>query len=342
MPGDWIMRAKGTPVVSGLVSALVLTVTGCHVGDTDGKDAGANVKITVRGAVDAGVSRAAMLRDRPYRRRAAPTPDGGAAPGTARLPPLLLALHGYGSSAAQIEKGLDLDDLADAHGYALAVPDGTPDSSGRRFWFANDSCCNFDDKPVDDVAYLGAVIDDATRRLGTDPARVYIVGHSAGGFMALRLACDIADKVTAVVSFAGAGYADATRCHPSRAVSVLQVHGDADTTIPYAGGTSPRLPEAVAFASAKDTIGAWGTYDRCSGVLTPAGKLDVTPDLPGAETDRARIAGCPTGLDVELWTVKGGEHNTQLSAAGRQAIGAFLDAAGRVGALGVTPPAGDR
>ena len=136
--------------------------------------------------------------------------------------------------------------------------------------------------------------------------------------------------MTAVVSLAGAGYADPARCKPPRPVSILQVHGDADTTIPIAGGTSPRLPEGAAFASARDTVGAWGGYDQCTGALAPAGKLDVTQELPGAETDRARFGGCPPGLDVELWTVKGGEHNMQLSSAGEASIASFLDAAGKV------------
>ena len=39
-------------------------------------------------------------------------------------------------------------------GFALAFPDGTRDSSGRRFWNATDACCNFENTPVDDVAYI--------------------------------------------------------------------------------------------------------------------------------------------------------------------------------------------
>jgi polyhydroxybutyrate depolymerase len=314
---------------SVLAGVLASASFGCQSNpSTSSTQPASTAKPTARATPSAGrANAAALVGDRPYRTRPAPT---SADAGAGHLPALVVALHGFGSNGAQLESGLGLDAIADAHDYALAIPDGTPDSAGRRFWNATDSCCNFDDKKVDDVAYLGAVIDDATQRLGTDPARVYIVGHSNGGFMALRLACDLADKITAVISLAGAGYLDASRCVPSRPVSILQVHGDADTTIPIGGGTAQHLPGAAPFASARDTIANWGKYDRCLGVLSPAGKVDLSLALPGAETDTMRVSGCPSGLDVELWTVHGGEHNVQLSARGGDALGRFLDGAGVV------------
>ena len=135
--------SPGAPLLSllSLLSLLALlapvaplATLGCHAGgaDTSARDGGvasaASGKkpppFAYHGVEDAGVSRAALLRERPYRRRAAPAGDAGAAPG--HLPALLVALHGYGSSGAQLEKSLDLDGLADAHDYALAVPTAPP------------------------------------------------------------------------------------------------------------------------------------------------------------------------------------------------------------------------
>jgi pimeloyl-ACP methyl ester carboxylesterase len=81
---------------------------------------------------------------------------------------------------------------------------GQQDRRGHRFWSATDACCNLDGLAVDDVAYLRAVIRDVSARHAVDPRRVFIVGHSNGGFMAHRMACEASDLVAAVVSLAGA------------------------------------------------------------------------------------------------------------------------------------------
>src|SRR5205085_1985187 len=68
-----------------------------------------------------------------------------------------------------------------------------------------------------------------------DPRRIFVVGHSNGGFMAYRMACDHSDTVAAIVSVAGAMYDDARKCRAAHPVSVLQVHGPPDNVIPYQG-----------------------------------------------------------------------------------------------------------
>src|SRR5256885_7702700 len=57
-------------------------------------------------------------------------------------------------------------------------------------------------------------------------SRIYVFGHSNGGFMANRLGCDQADKLAAVVSLAGETYANQTKCAASAPVAYLQVQGE--------------------------------------------------------------------------------------------------------------------
>ena len=114
-----------------------------------------------------------------------PVPDR--APGE-RLP-LLLYLHGLGGSGAEALASPDVRALAQHHRMVLVAPDGNMDREGRRFWNAGGTCCNFDGKAVNDVARLEALIFHWTQRPEIDPARVYIVGFSNGGFMDHRLAC---------------------------------------------------------------------------------------------------------------------------------------------------------
>ncbi len=57
--------------------------------------------------------------------------------------PLLVLLHGYSSSGAGQESYLQIAPEAEKRGVLYAVPDGTADPAGDRFWNATDACCNF-------------------------------------------------------------------------------------------------------------------------------------------------------------------------------------------------------
>jgi polyhydroxybutyrate depolymerase len=109
--------------------------------------------------------------------------------------PLVVLLHGYGASAVLQDIYFGLSALAESRGFVLALPDGTLDTSGRRFWNAGDACCDFGEAEVDDVGYLTSVLDELEASYAIDPKRVFFVGHSNGGFMSYRMACDLAGRV---------------------------------------------------------------------------------------------------------------------------------------------------
>lgn len=248
-------------------------------------------------------------------------PYGLAVPGAYRSStptPLVVLLHGYGSTGrAQAEYfGLLAD--AEEHGYLLAYPDGLVDPRGSRFWNATDACCNFYGNPVNDVAYLGAVIDDVAARYTVDPRRVFVVGHSNGGFMAHRLACEIGGRLAAIVSLAGAVWLNPGACPAPSPVNVLQVHGDADETISYAGG--PGYP------SAAQTVAIWAQKNRCSGALEAGADKDLDVQLPGLETRTETYAGCPPGGAASLWTIEGGGHVPRLGASWADEVWSYLSA----------------
>jgi len=217
--------------------------------------------------------------------------------------PLVMVLHGYGASGLIQTAYFQLTDLPD-EGIFLLSPDGTIDANGNRFWDASEACCGADGPEVDDVAYLGGLIDAVMADWPIDPARVYVVGHSNGHFMAYRLACERADVITAIAGLAGAApTVDGSGCDPAQPVSSLHIHGTADSTIPYAGGTDTwQFPGAVA------TTDIWQAKDHCATTRTTLDPIDLDHNLEGAETIDELADGCPSGIDVELWTVEGGEH----------------------------------
>jgi polyhydroxybutyrate depolymerase len=238
------------------------------------------------------------LTSRPYASVVPPSYQ----PGTPT--PLLVMLHGYGANAALEDFYLGLTAAANAKGFLYALPDGTLDGFGKDFWNATDACCNFGNLPVDDVAYVSAIIDDMSAKYTVDPKRVFVLGHSNGAFMAYRLACDLASKVVGIVSLAGATWSDVTKCQPALPVSVLEIHGTSDETIAYAGGSI-----LVPFPSAATSVATWAGYDGCSPAIdTTQPPLDLERNLPGAETTIGAYSGCQASTAVELWSVQGGGH----------------------------------
>lgn len=253
---------------------------------------------------------------------AAPTTFGGDRPVEVRVPsgydasrpaPLLLVLHGYGAGGTFNDIYMKLTRIADAKGFFYASPNGTRDKNDRLFWNATESCCNFDQLDVDDVGYLSSLVEEIRKAYSIDPKRIFVVGHSNGGYMANRLACERADLFAAAVSWAGTNFDDPARCRPSGPIGYLQLHGTSDGMVPY--------------AVAEPTVAGWAKANGCAPALVPTGAtLRVNADSPGPDTKVARHDGCTANGAAELWPVEGAGHIFTFSPEAVDAIWSFLDA----------------
>ena len=175
------------------------------------------------------------------------------------------------------------------------------------------ACCDFTNSGVDDVGYLSGLIDAIQQQRNIDPDRIYVIGHSNGGFMAYRLACERADLLAAIASLAGATFFDPLDCNPSEPVHTLQIHGTADATINYQGGVIPA--NLVSYPGAVATVETWAGYNGCAIMGEPIQPdLDLDSGLAGAETMVTRYAtNCMPGGSSALWTIEGGGHLPQVS-----------------------------
>lgn len=272
---------------------------------------------TVSPATPVQADSAALVEARPYRLVVPDHLD------TESAAPLLLVLHGYGQGP-EFSRYLNLDPVASEHGALVAYPLGTPDGFDRRFWNATDVCCDFFGAGVDDVTYLGAVLDDVASKHRVDASRIYVAGYSNGAFMAQRLACDLDGRIAAVVAVSGVNWLDPAMCAPSEAVSVLQVHGDADPVVQYIGG---RMQDGQQlYPSVPASIEGWRDRNDCN--PTPAvdeSVLDIASNLPGEETSITRYEDCDEGAAAELWTVHGGDHDIEFNDAFAEQVWAFFE-----------------
>jgi len=219
-------------------------------------DMGSNVDVFFRDAMDAGHSDAGASAARDafgvermsdsagMMRPVAPIHFGGDRPANYYLPydydpdtpvPLLIGLHAFMGNALWHNSYLGLSDVTQEQGILLVMPNGRRNPDGHRFWNATDHCCDAYDQGDVDVAYLAALVDEARRHFNVDPSRIGVFGHSNGAFMGHRLACELSEHLTHVISLAGTSWADAMRCGPVEPVSVLHIHGTWDAFTRYVG-----------------------------------------------------------------------------------------------------------
>jgi polyhydroxybutyrate depolymerase len=235
--------------------------------------------------------------------------------------PLVILLHGYTGSGLVQEGYFRIEPLAEELGFLYVVPDGTREDSAdaNRFWNATEACCNFYGSDVDDSGYLRHIIDTTSAAYSVDPKSVHFIGHSNGGFMSYRMACDHADAVASIASLAGATFADPADCVPSEPVAVLQIHGTADAVIEYEGGTF-----GGADPGAVETAEIWAAYDGCAVTSTPGDNRDLDDGAASDGEESTTLVWadeCDPGGLAELWTIPDGSHVPNLSDTfSRQAI----------------------
>jgi polyhydroxybutyrate depolymerase len=214
--------------------------------------------------------------------------------------PLLLVLHGGGSTAQATERNAGFDGVADANGFIAVYPSGIDLG-----WADGRGMDPPDQAGVDDVAFIGSVLDDVSSQYAVDPERVYVTGISNGAFMAQRLACDLSDRIVAIAPVAGT-LSTGVSCQPDRPVSVLEMHGTADPLVPYLGGTMTGRGGQSTIVSVADEVSAWAGRDGCPEPPQTSSPPPLVND--GTRLETTTYDGCQDGTAVWLYTLVGGGH----------------------------------
>jgi len=191
---------------------------------------------------------------------------------------LVIDLHGFLVSKATQRQFSQFDKLAEQQGFIAVFPDGWNFAWNTRIgWIRND-----------DVGFLRALVAKISAEYNVDLERVYATGHSMGGEMVYRLACEAADLFAAFSTIAMVmNGADAENCHPSRAVPILSVNGLTDTVVPYAG--------TIDYLSAPATRDYWREKNNCQGPLV---REELGPQA-WCDTDRM----CQDGVQAQWCAV---------------------------------------
>ena len=223
--------------------------------------------------------------------------------------PLIVLLHGYGGSGSGQDAYMGFSAIANEYGFIFIAPDGSRELGGRRFWNATSACCDFFNSNIDDSSYIASLIGEIKSRYNIDARRVYLVGHSNGGFMSYQIAYEHSAIVAGIASLAGASHFE-TRPPPANSVHILQIHGTSDSTIFYNGASILGMQYPGAMAS----VSTWAAYNSCQNTADAGGRRDLVSNLTGNETTTISFqSGCKTGGSAQLWTLNSAPHIPSLA-----------------------------
>ncbi len=213
--------------------------------------------------------------------------------------PLVIVLHGASGNGLLMETQTGFDALADEHGFIVSYPDGI-----EGFWADGRPGDPRVSAQVSDIAYVRGIILFLGTKLSIDPARVYLVGYSMGGMLALRAGCELADRVTAVASVASTmpEYV-VPYCQNSAPIGVAFVIGTDDTSIPWVG--QPR--QGTGYMSANNSLAYWAAHNGCTDAETMT-VLDDTDPADGTRVILSTYSACEGGSAVNLYGVYRGGH----------------------------------
>jgi polyhydroxybutyrate depolymerase len=228
---------------------------------------------------------------------------------------LVIALHGSQGSGSQFQDMSLLSNKADEVGFAVAYPDALRSSQGHTLWsvFYNDFA--FTGAPPDDVGFLRQLINTLQANLHPDPKKVYVTGFSVGGYMAHRAGVQLSDLVAAIGVAEGTLSAIApgdtrTVGATTAPVSVLILHGDQDSAIPYCGDSTATSAET----SQEQTFNYWTSAlaNNCAAFDTTAPLCDAGGNISSVvEKDATQ---CKSNAEVRFYKLSGGSHNWYNSA----------------------------
>lgn len=219
--------------------------------------------------------------------------------------PLILMLHGYSSNANQADILLGLSKRVTSRGFLLLEPEGTKMpfddpahqlKKGDAFWNATDFCCDFEKTNVDDVGYLLALIKEASAKYHVDSDRIYLFGHSNGGFMTNRLLCETDHFFAGAIALAGSTYKDPSMCRLKNPISYLQVHAEDDPTVAF--GENPE------YAGGLGTVMQRVSANGCTGNGGGGAQENLALSIPGLDTTPITWSHCLEGTEVELWKLR--------------------------------------
>ncbi len=253
--------------------------------------------------------------------------------------PLVVAIHGYTSTATGFQLAHGLNRHATDNGYAILYPQGMhfKASWGGRVTSWNDEAANFatdtgpdrhcaadkDPYPMppdckqmgpcgwtscqDDVGYIEALLDKIQTRPEIDASKTYALGVSNGGMMVLRLGCNLSERFAAIAPIIGQ-LAPQFDCTPSTSLPMIHLAGALDTTVTVDGS---QTADGFFYNSVAETTQTWATALSCNmnekpwpNLLAANGDMQCTQYTQCGDKGSA-VTSCIAPKEAHNWPAQG-------------------------------------
>lgn len=211
--------------------------------------------------------------------------------------PLVLVYHGATDTAASTEQGTNFESEAKKTGEVVAFLQGYSNS-----WNDDAGSTPASRANVNDIGFTTSSIGKIERLVTFDHKKVVAAGFSNGALMVQLLGCRIAKKLALIVPVEGEIPVNVSKtCAPAVPISVYEIHGTADSAIPYGGGTFIGYGGgSITVLSAPQTVALWASLDKCSS--TP------TNTYPSQSIKITTYSSCKDSVHSQLRTIYGGVH----------------------------------
>jgi polyhydroxybutyrate depolymerase len=210
---------------------------------------------------------------------------------------LVIALHGYTSSATDTENGTRLSEKADAEGFIVVYPNGLSypwTSANPQAWNAGGPYVEWT-QGTDDVGFIDQMIELICKYYTIDRNQIYVTGHSNGSFMTYRLGYELSNKIAAIAAHSGQMIYMPTGI-PDNKIPILHLHAINDLAVPYSGGVSGQ----ITYSSVDDVLSHWAAWYSCS----------QQPDTTFQNADyMIKEWACPGSAEIKLYLLNEGGHN---------------------------------
>lgn len=219
-------------------------------------------------------------------------------PGAAtRRVPLVIVFHGHTGNASVALKSSRMNAVADSLGMAVAYADGSGRVRGIGLSWNVGSCCGWAQAHhVDEIAFVDSLRATLVRSGRIDSSALFAAGFSAGGMLALKLACERPGVVRAVADLAGA--MPNHPCEPRAQVGVLLIRGEDDDDL-REDHAIHAAEGAPSFATSVDSAAAfWTRVNRCT-----AGTVASVQVVPVVSITTLTATGCAPGGALQVVSI---------------------------------------
>jgi len=219
--------------------------------------------------------------------------------------PLVLVIHGGAGTDRGMLKLTERrwNELADEHVFFVAYPNAI-----NRLWDFGEGLTSSNLKQrVNDLEYFERVMDDVATRRNIDQARVFATGISRGGMASFYLACNLPERMRAVMPVAmGLPKFMHNECVSGQPVGFALMNGTADPQVPYEGGQIKVFRQKRDFVmSAEDTLELWRARNGCP--VAPTVKVSINKSGDQTSVDSREWSSC-AGAPIKFYRVNNGGH----------------------------------